>query len=132
MRTYQPQRAKTLDGIAVDDMTATEAAEHNLAAFKDNGIRVARNWDRRAPFVEHLGRGEWLIRDRTLLDHLYRLRYPNGRVVYATEPYGLDESDLRDLGGLLDEGWSVRIGQMPLWYPGRTTQVLIERRPASA
>jgi hypothetical protein len=111
--------AKTLDGIGLPEagLTETEIAETNLAAYEAAGVRVRRNWDRRAPFVPpDMG--------HDFLDHLYRLISSDGVTTYVSEPYGMDGESLEQLAQLRrDGGWRVWIGQFPLWYPGRTTPI---------
>jgi hypothetical protein len=127
--------AQTLSGYTCPEPEATAIAESNLAAYKQAGCKVRRNWDARAPYVERIegGHGAYVIGGgglhRRFLDHLYRIVTRGGKKIYVAEPYGIDGEGLAELAELDRGGWYVQIGQTPLWYPGRTTPILMERRP---
>jgi hypothetical protein len=121
------EKAANLSGVKLPEDGANEMAVRNLAAYKDQGYEVSEDWDRNAPFVESLERGAWLIQNRPhFLDHVYRL-VKDDKTIYGSEPYGLGKDDIAELHKLSTMGWRVWIGQDPLWYPGRTTQILFER-----
>lgn len=114
-------RAKTLGGIEIDEQTITDVAEENLAITKNAGWRVIKNWNTKGPYGnDPLVNFHWM-------DHMYMLRR-SGRTVYCAEPYGLGPKDLAELVRLESEGWDVSIGQLPLWYPGRTTQIQMVKK----
>ena len=114
-------RAKTLSGVEIDEDTITDVAEQNLAVRKDVGWNVIKNWNTKGPYGnDPLVNFHWM-------DHMYMLR-GNGRTIYCAEPYGLEIEDLAELVRLDSEGWDVSIGQLPLWYPGRTTQIQIVKK----
>lgn len=118
-------------GLPAEYLLIAEQHYDELSAH----YRVLDNWDGNAPdrCLERHGGGSWTISmRRRWIDHPYRLRDSDGRMIYAAEPYGLDEDDLEDLAGLVSEGWDVWIGLTPIWYPGRTTQVLVRRRKTKA
>jgi hypothetical protein len=64
----------------------------------------ARRWAELGPH------GAYMVRHRSWLDHLYRLRFANGTTVYRAEPYWLTEDDLDELGLLREDGWRVELG----------------------
>lgn len=119
-----PKRARTLCGIALPEPEATALAARNLADYRDAGCRVRVGWDTRAPYIS----GESLH----FLDHHYRITCPDRTKVYAVEPYGVESDDLIELARLCDAGWEVSIGQFPLWYPGRTTPILMRREAVTS
>jgi hypothetical protein len=111
--------AKTLDGIALPEAGATEIAERNLALYRESGVRVRRGWDKYAPLDPDVNRHHFL-------DHLYRLTdTKTSETTYVSEPYRVWE--FAELAKFEQEGWEVWIGQMPLWYPGRTTPIHFKR-----
>jgi hypothetical protein len=104
-----------------NDQTITEMAKENREVFKAEGIRVVAGWNSKSPYGDLIGK------DFHFLDHLYMLKYGN-YVTYCSEPYGLEAEDLIELAFLTTDGWDVSIGQLPIWYPGRTTQIMIRKR----
>jgi hypothetical protein len=130
MTLQLPQRAATLSGVECG--SATGIAEQNLALYIDHGWKVRMDWDSHAPkpCVERFPQGSYVIR-RThhWLDHLYRIYRPDGTKHYCAEPYGLNAGDLEHLVEIGADGWDVRIGQYPLWYPGCTTQIILTAKP---
>jgi hypothetical protein len=119
-----PRRAATLAGVELGEPECTALAVRWLAGLKDAGYRVRRGWDSRGPY------GDRLPDEQCWLDHLYRLYGPGPGLdkVYVAEPYGLRSADLVELARLAGAGWYVWVCQESLWYPGRTTQVCLQRR----
>ena len=78
------------------------------------------------PWAEVLPSGAYWVRHRFWLDHLYRLRFRDGRVVFVAEPYELEPPDLADLAQLAEDGWHVAIDGRG-FHHDTTLRVLIER-----
>lgn len=106
-----------------DTRTIPQMVEENLAIEKEAGWKVTWHWNTKGPYGKGIDEAYGQFH---FLDHLYMLK-KDGRTIYCSEPYGLDSEDIVELARLIEEGWQVSIGQAPLWYPGRTTQILIRR-----
>jgi hypothetical protein len=77
----------------------TQQAVANFALATAKGIKVKQGWTRRAPapFIEKIYGSTYTFRDPfDLLDHKYRLLYPDGSTVFVSEPYGYDERRLHE------------------------------------
>jgi hypothetical protein len=62
----------------------------------------------------------------TWLDHYYKMRAPDGKVIYASEPYSVSEDSIRHLARLADKGWDITITAWEAtWYPAHTLCIAI-------
>jgi hypothetical protein len=125
-------------GEQTDDQRATIACINARIAFF-----VAKGWSYRAwrptspgsPCVERTswGGGSYMAFADEMtpgwMDHLYRLIRPDKRVVYVSEPYGVDGAVLARLVTTLGDDWCVRLRpEVALHYPGHTLAIWIERK----
>jgi hypothetical protein len=115
-----PRRAKTLCGIELPEPEATALAVANLAAYMAAGIKIRHGWGSRGPYDL-----ADIAPQLDFLDHTYRIVPRDRSVIYVAEPYGVSLEGLCELAGLAERGWGVCIGEHPLWYPGRTTPILM-------
>ena len=74
------------------------------------------------------GDQHWLPRLHWL-DHLYRIKFASGRVVFCTEPYHLNDDDLVDLIAIREDGWKVSFGGYRCHHPS-TVAIHIKRPDA--
>jgi hypothetical protein len=106
-----------------NDPSAKVIADENLAFSRSIGYEPDYGWDEDCPY-ENAGNPKSA---HHFLDHMYRLVKPDARTIYVAEPYGVRASDFAEFMRLADKGWHVYIGQYPLYFPGRCTQVCIVR-----
>ena len=69
---------------------------------------------------------EWIIEHRRWLDHLYRVKYSNGGLVFRSEPYWLDQEAFDDFRLLQGAGWRIKVGGPHCHHPS-TVVVSISR-----
>jgi hypothetical protein len=117
------------------DAEANAVAEANLAQARSKGITVKREWDRYAPqplITVYEGSHITYAGIFDLVDHPYRLVYPDGRKVYVSEPYCDLASEhgreaLAELVAKVGTLWKVTTGKPSLYFPGHTQPIWIER-----
>jgi hypothetical protein len=109
-----------------NDPEAKRLVDERIAHLRGAGWRLRTGWDRKAPFgVTDDGGGL-----DGLLDHLYRLVTPSGKIIYVTEPYWLHDFAALALAAV--DGWDVAASSTEaLWYPGHTVAVRFTRKAGS-
>ena len=116
-----------------ETLAAVKEAAHRSRLLTDDGVLATVGWDHadRSPihvpdrinhpdalrFTNGLERGGWV-------DHPYTLRWPDGRIEFVSEPYGLSGTAFVNLAALVGLGWMVSIdASHALWFPGVTVAV---------
>ena len=116
----------------------------NLAAWRNLGYEVKESWDAKGPlpYVQLLTddpdmlakypideiKDEFFIGGHKGIDHLYRLQ-GNLHTLYISEPYwtALELDYLSLMQRKVGQTWRLVIGSLPLWYPGKTVQLIFWR-----
>jgi hypothetical protein len=111
------------------DPTAAQMVEEHYQNYVENGYRILDNWDHRkgAPFTRKMPGGYWQTEDHGFLDHLYRIKRPDGSTIYVSEPYHLHPSEFPVLMEEEKQGWKISIDGHCLWFPGWTVRIMFSR-----
>jgi hypothetical protein len=109
-------QAVTLERVPLPD------GVRRLAGWGHPRSSPARRW-------AHMNGGAYWIEDRQWLDHLYGLKYPDGRVCFRAEPYWLTDEGLDDLALLRADGWDVTVGGFPCHYPTTVVVTIVGEPP---
>lgn len=111
--------------MSIDELNRAEECwlETLARELEGDGIRRLSGWGdwRRSPAMRF---GDYA--NQPWLDHLYRLRFPDGQIVYRAEPYWLTEDDLAELEQVRGDGWKIYFGGYP-WHAGSTVVISFER-----
>ena len=84
--------------------------DHNYSVLKARGFRLVKGWDRKFPRygIREISK-EYGQRYYDWQDHYYMLKRKGGSTVCVSEPYDVCSDVIRDLAGLVKDGWRVDI-----------------------
>ena len=99
--------------------------------YLQSGISILPK-DGGAPGIKKLKGGSYIGDPevfKVIRDHGYRLKYPDGSVVYMEEPYDFDWTDVMQMARLVENGWQIKFGGPAMHVPGLTIPIQYKRSP---